>query len=72
MIALVLGAIIGNHFAGEVGSIVASIISMFVGFKIAGRMSENNKRQWQPQFLRDCPSTAVDISRVDLIHTSKH
>lgn len=72
LIALVLGAIVGHSVGGEVGSILTSVVAMLVGFKVAGRMSENNKRQWQPQFLRDCPSSALDLSQVDLIHTSKY
>lgn len=70
LLALVAGAILGHAFWGELGSIFMSILFMAVGFKLAGRISDNNKRQWQPQLLRDCSSHKVEFDRSDLIHSS--
>lgn len=70
LLALVFGAILGQGLWGELGSIVSSILFMVLGFKLAGRLSERNKRQWQPQLLRDCSNHKIDFDRSDLIHIS--
>jgi sigma-E factor negative regulatory protein RseC len=54
LISLVLGAIIGHAAWGEVGSILISIFSMLIGFKLARYWSLQNKQHWQPQFIRHC------------------
>lgn len=54
LIALVLGAIIGHAAWGEVGSILISVLSMFIGFKLARNWSLQNKQHWQPHFIRHC------------------
>lgn len=54
LIALVLGAIVGNAVWGEVGSIALSVLSMLLGFKSARYWSFKNKQHWQPQFIRHC------------------
>lgn len=70
LLALVAGAILGHGAWGELGSILMSMVFMVVGFKLAGRISANNKRQWQPQLLRDCASHKLEFDRSDLIHSS--
>lgn len=70
LLALVLGAILGHSLWGELGSILSAILFMLLGFKLAGRISEKFKRQWQPQLLRDCSSQKVEFDRSDLIHSS--
>lgn len=73
--ALVLGAIVGHSLGGEVGSIIVSVVSLVLGFKVAGRLSSRNKLNWQPQFLRDCTTSnlsllageAVDFEHSDVI-----
>lgn len=59
--ALVLGAITGHSLGGEVGSIITSVVFLGLGFKIAGRLSDRNKLNWQPQFLRDCSTSNVNV-----------
>jgi sigma-E factor negative regulatory protein RseC len=54
LIALVLGAIIGHGAWGEVGSILMSVVSMLIGFKLAQYWSQKNKQYWQPHFIRHC------------------
>lgn len=70
LLALVLGAILGHSLWGELGSILSAVLFMLLGFKLAGRISEKFKRQWQPQLLRDCSSQKVEFDRSDLIHSS--
>lgn len=70
--ALVLGAIVGHSLGGEVISIISSILSLGLGFKIAGRLSDRNKLNWQPQFLRDCTTSKLSLfagEAVDFKHT---
>lgn len=75
LFALVLGAILGQGVFGEVGSIVLSILFLGVGFKVAGGISDRNKRNWQPIFLRDCSDSnpglisdeVVEFDRSDII-----
>ncbi|MGK0250424.1 MAG: sigma-E factor negative regulatory protein RseC [Oleispira sp.] len=54
LIALVLGAIVGHAAWGEVGSILMSVMSMLIGFKLAQLWSLQNKHHWQPHFIRHC------------------
>jgi sigma-E factor negative regulatory protein RseC len=54
LFALVLGAIIGHAAWGEVGSILMSVVSMLIGFKLAQYWSLKNKQYWQPHFIRHC------------------
>ncbi|MFT6114019.1 MAG: sigma-E factor negative regulatory protein RseC [Oleispira sp.] len=54
LLALVLGAIIGHAAWGEVGSILISVVSMLIGFKLAQYWSLKNKQHWQPHFIRHC------------------
>lgn len=71
LIALVFGAVSGNALWGEVGSIFTAVITMVLGFKLAGFISERNKRQWQPQLLRNCSQAVKQVDRSSLIHSSK-
>lgn len=71
LVALVIGAIIGNALWGELGSIITAVITMMLGFKLAGLISERNKQQWQPQFLRNCSQTVMEFDRSSLIQSSK-
>ena len=66
LIALVLGAIIGNATLGELGSIIVSVLSMLVGFKLAQHWSLQNKQHWQPHFIRHC-FPAASIQNTDNI-----
>lgn len=59
--ALVLGAIAGHSLGGELGSIIASVVFLGLGFNIAGRLSDRNKLNWQPQFLRDCTTSNMSV-----------
>lgn len=70
LLALVLGAMLGHFLAGEVGSILLSIFALVLGFKIAGSISDRNKQNWQPQFLRNCSLQQVEIDRADIIHST--
>jgi sigma-E factor negative regulatory protein RseC len=54
LLALVLGAIIGHAAWGEVGSILISVVSMLIGFKLAQYWSLKNKQYWQTHFIRHC------------------
>ena len=54
LIALVLGAIMGHTAGGELGSILLSVLFMLMGFKIAQYWSIQNKKHWQPHFIRHC------------------
>ena len=71
LIALVLGAVFGNALWGELGSIITAVITMVLGFKLAGVISERNRRQWQPQFLRNCSHAVMVFDRSSLIQSSK-
>jgi sigma-E factor negative regulatory protein RseC len=68
LIALVFGAILGHFLSGERGSIIVSLLSMLLGFKLARFWSEQNKQHWQPHFIRHC---AVNLSAVNLIAASR-
>jgi sigma-E factor negative regulatory protein RseC len=54
LIALVLGAIVGHFAAGEIGSIISSVLAMVLGFQLARRWSHKNQQHWQPHFIRHC------------------
>jgi sigma-E factor negative regulatory protein RseC len=54
LIFLLVGAIVGHALAGELASILLSVFSMLLGFKLARNQAENNKRHWQPKFIRTC------------------
>lgn len=70
LVLLILGAIFGHYLWGEVGSILVSMIALFVGFKVASYFSEKNKRHWQPHFLRECSSAPLEFDRSGIIHSS--
>ncbi len=71
LMALVIGAIVGNAFWGELGSIMTAGLSMVLGFKLAGKISARNKLSWQPQFLRNCSQTVIEFDRNTIIHSAK-
>lgn len=72
---LIVGALLGNLGAGEVGAIVLSVVSMLLGFYLARYWSEKNVSQWQPHYIRDCvqasnPNVIPQVSG-ELIQTDK-
>lgn len=71
LVALVLGAIVGHALWGELGSIMIACFAMLLGFKLAAKVSANNKRSWQPQFLRNCSQTVKEFDRNAIIHSAK-
>ena len=65
---LLAGAIVGHILAGELASILLSIFSMLLGFKLARNRAENNKRHWQPKFIRRCESPVATFEPVNTIN----
>lgn len=65
---LLAGAIVGHTLAGELASIFLSIFSMLLGFKLARNRAENNKRHWQPKFLRSCESPVATFEPIKVIN----
>ncbi|MBL4799273.1 MAG: SoxR reducing system RseC family protein [Oleispira sp.] len=65
---LLAGAIVGHTLAGELASILLSIFSMLLGFKLARNRAENNKRHWQPKFLRSCETPIATFEPIKVIN----
>lgn len=66
---LLAGAIIGHALAGELASILLSVFSMLLGFKLARNRAENNRRHWQPKFIRSCESPVATFEPIKVINS---
>jgi sigma-E factor negative regulatory protein RseC len=66
---LLVGAVIGHALAGELASILLSAFSMMLGFKLARNRAENNKRHWQPQFIRTCAPSIATFEPIKVINS---
>ena len=66
---LLVGAIIGHALAGELLSIVFSVLFMLLGFKLARSRAEHNRRHWQPKFIRTCASSTAIFEPVKIIES---
>lgn len=68
LIFLLAGAIIGHALGGELASILFSVFSMLLGFKLARSRAENNKRHWQPKFIRTCAPAITTFEPIKVIN----
>ena len=68
LVFLLVGAVVGHALAGELASILFSVISMLLGFKLARNRAEHNKRHWQPIFIRTCGLTTATFEPVKVIN----
>lgn len=71
LLALLLGAVLGNALWGEAGSILLACGGMLLGFKVAQYWASINQRQWQPRFLRTCTHAGSELIQPINIQTGK-
>lgn len=67
LLFLVAGAVVGHFIAGELLSILFSLLFMLLGFKLARSRAETNRRHWQPKFIRTCSSASATFEAVKII-----